>query len=200
MITPPEVSISEIALSAFRDAAREAGDGEVLRLTIDAKFHNDLYFAAIEPNDVVIVVSGLELAMDARTARRANGLKIDFVDGAAGPGFKLDNPNQDRPIRGIHPVDVARARNEHKKLQLIDVRPAVEQAKARVEGARQLDPAYQAELDALPKDAKLVFLAHHSSGAKAAARLFYDRGFHNVWYVVGGIDAWATMDQNVRRY
>ena len=80
MITPPEVSISEIALSAFRDAAREAGDGEVLRLTIDAKFHNDLYFAAIEPNDVVIVVSGLELAMDARTARRANGLKIDFVE------------------------------------------------------------------------------------------------------------------------
>jgi monothiol glutaredoxin len=159
-----------------------------------------LYFSPIEPNDIVVHVSGLQLAMDARTARRANGLKIDFVEGASGPGFKLDNPNESSPIKGIHPVDLLRVLEAQETLQLIDVRHEVEHKKAKLEIARRLDPAYQAELDSMPKDARLVFLAHHSTGAQAAARQFYDRGFQNVWYVVGGMDAWATMDPDVPRY
>lgn len=199
-MTEPDVIISEAALSAFRDAARDAGEGEVLRLTIDAGFRNELYFAAIEPDDVVIVASGLELAMDPRTARRANGLKIDFVDGVGGAGFKLDNPNEGSPVKGIHPADLVGLLEKRQKLELIDVRPEAEQAKAKVESARRLDPAYQAELDALSKDAKLVFLAHHGGEAQVAARSFCDRGYRNVWYVVGGIDAWSTMDPAVPRY
>lgn len=197
---PPEVTISEGALRAFRDAAREASDGEILRLTIDSKFHNDLYFATVESNDIVILANGLQLAMDARTARRANGLKIDFVDGAGGPGFKLDNPNESSPIRGIHPADVMHALEKREVFQFIDVRPEAEHAKAKVEAARRLDEAYQAELATQAKDAKLVFLAHHSSGGRAIAQQFYDRGFRDVWYVVGGIDAWATMDPEISRY
>lgn len=200
-MTSPEVTITEGALRAFRDAAREVGDDEVLRLTIDSKFHNDLYFGPIEPLDVVVTVGGLRLAMDARTARRANGLKIDFVEGgAAGPGFKLDNPNESSPIKGIRPADLVELLQKREKLQLVDVRPESEWAKARVEAARRLDAAYQAELEALPKTTKLVFMAHHSTGARTIARQFHERGFSNVWIVVGGIDAWSTMDPDVPRY
>lgn len=200
MTTPPEVTITEVALRAFRDAESGAGEGEVLRLTIDAKFHNDLYFGPIEPNDVVIVVSGLRLAMDARTARRANGLTIDYVDSVSGPGFKLDNPNASSPIQGIRPADVVRMLEKRERFQFIDARHESEQTKAGVEAARPLDQAYQVELDALPKDSKLVFMGHHSTGGQVTARLFHDRGFSNVWYVVGGIDAWSTMDPSVPRY
>lgn len=199
-MTEPKVTITDAALSAFRDAAGDAAEGEVLRLTIDASFQNDLYFAGLEPDDIIVVSAGLEVAMDPRTARRADGLKIDFVDGVGGAGFKIDNPNEGSPVKGIHPADLVGLLEKRQKLELIDVRPEQEQAKARVKVARPLDPAYQAELDALAMDAKLVFLAHHSSDAQAPARSFYDRGFRNVWYVVGGIDAWSTMDPAVPRY
>ncbi len=199
-MTPPEVTLTEAALDAIREASRDARKGEVLRLAIDASFQYDLCFGAIEPDDVVIVASGLELAMDPRSARRANGVRIDFVDGPYGVGFKIESPNRGSPIKGVHPADLVRWLEKDERLQLIDVRPEAELARARVKVARRLDAAYRAELDALSKDAKLVFLAHHSSGAQEAARSYYDRGFRNVWYVVGGIDGWATMDPAVPRY
>ncbi len=172
----------------------------MLRLTIDASFKNDLYFATIELDDVVVVANGLELAMDSRTAQRANGLKIDFVAAVSGAGFKIENPNERSVVKGIHPADLVRSLEKREKLHFIDLRSEAEHAKAKLGAARRLDEAYQRELDALTKDTKLVFLAHHSSGAQATAHAFYDRGFHNVWYVVGGIDAWATMDPDVPRY
>ena len=199
-MTLPVVTFTDAALMAIREVAGELGEEEVLRVTIDASFRSDLYFATLEPGDVVVVSGGLQLAMDARTARRADGLKIDYVDGPSGAGFKLDNPNHDGPIKGIHPADLVQALEKQEKLQLIDVRPEAEQAKAKLAIARSLDPSYQSELDALAKDAKLVFLAHHSRGGQAAARSFYDRGFVNAWYVVGGMDGWATMDPEVPRY
>jgi len=199
-MTPPEVRLSEAALGAIREAARDAPKGEVLRLAIDASYQYDLCFGAIDPGDVVIVASGLDLAMDPRSARRANGVKIDFVEGPHGVGFKIENPNKGSPIKGVHPADLLRWLEKDERLQLIDVRPEAELARASVKAARRLDAAYRSELDALGKDAKLVFLAHHSSGAQATARSYYDRGFTNVWYVVGGIDGWATMDPEVPRY
>lgn len=197
----PEVTVTEVALRAFRDAAAESADGEVLRLTIDAKFQNELYFGLGQPNDVVVDVSGLRLAMDPRTARRANGLRIDFIaDGATGPGFKLDNPNQSSAVQGVCPADVLRMLEKRERFQLIDARSADEREKARVEAARALDAAYQAELDTLPRSTKLVFMGHHGTGGRETARQFHDRGFIDVWYVVGGIDAWSTMDPDVSRY
>lgn len=199
-IDPPEVTITSVALQVFRDAQQQAEPDDVLRLTISAGFDNDLYFGKREPNDIVVDASGLTLVMDARTARRANGLTIDYVDGAAGAGFKLDNPNKTAPVDGIRPADVRRMLQKREKFVLVDVRSATERALARVDAARPLDPATEAELDALPKKTKLIFMSHHSNRARTAAQRFLARGFSNVRYVVGGIDAWSTMDPSVPRY
>jgi len=197
----PEVTVTELARRAFRDAAAELGDVEVLRLTIDASFRNDLYFGSVEPNDVVIDVDGLRLAMDPGTARRADGLQIDYVaGGATGPAFKLDNPNESSPIKGICPADVVRMLETSAPFELIDARGVDERKKVKLEAARALDATYQAELEAMPKSTKLVFMGHHSTDGKKTARQFQERGFRESWYVVGGIDAWATMDPDVARY
>lgn len=197
----PEVTVTEVALRAFRDAATDSADGEVLRLTIDAKFQNDLYFGAPQPNDVIVDVGGLRLAMDPRTARRANGLQIDFVaGGATGPGFKLDNPNQSSRIKSVCPADVVSMLEKRERFQLIDARSADERKRAKVKAARLLDAAYEAELERLPKSTRLVFMGHHSTGGRETAQRFHDRGFIDVWYVMGGIDAWSTMDPDVPRY
>lgn len=198
----PTVTITSSALRAFRAAAK-AGDSEagiVLHLTIDAHFQNELFFAPPEDGDVVVTASGLTMAMDARTARRAHGLTIDYVEGVTGAGFKLENPNENPPVKGICPADVVAMLERGEDLELVDVRRADERSKAFVAASRWLDERYERELLARRKTAKLVFMAHHSRGGIAAAQRFFDRGFTNVWYVVGGIDGWSTMDPSVPRY
>lgn len=197
----PSVTITEPALRAFRAAEEDDADSEnVLRLTIDAHFQNDLFFGPREAGDVVVVASGITLAMDSGTARRADGLTIDYVEGSGGVGFKLKNPNQDPPVKGVRPADLTRMLEGGEDLLLVDARSADERAKARLDAARPLDERYEKELRAMPKGKQLVFMAHHTRGGLAAARRFFDEGFTNVWYVVGGIDAWSTIDSTIPRY
>ncbi|NLE86805.1 MAG: hypothetical protein GX607_10445 [Myxococcales bacterium] len=196
----PRVTVSEGALRAFREAAHQMSEGDVLRLSIDAKFHNDLFFAPVEPKDVVVVVDGLRIAMNPRTAQRADGLHIDYVEGPSATGFKLDNPNASSRIQGVRPVEVVRMLEAGESFEFIDARPAAERAKVSIVMARALDEVYAAELEAAPRERKLVLLGHHSTDGRTAARPFEQKGFKEVWYVVGGIDAWSTMDPSVPRY
>ncbi len=194
----PTVTITEAAARAFRAAAAEGADVDhVLRLSIDSRFQNDLFFGPRETGDVVVTVGGMELAMDASTARRADGLTIDYVEGRTGTGFKLENPNRSSPVKGILPADLVRLLEGDERFELVDVRSAEERAKATVDGFNPMD---EGELLAMPKTRKLVFLAHHGRGGQAAAQRFFERGFRDVRFVVGGIDAWSTMDPSVPRY
>jgi monothiol glutaredoxin len=195
----PTITITEAALRAFR-AAAEADDIEtdsVVRLTIDARYQNDLFFGAREPGDVEVTASGLALAMDAASARRADGVTIDFVEGPTGTGFKIENPNLSPPVKGIRPADLRRMLDAREKLVFVDARSAEERAKAQIAAAQPLD---EAALLAMPKETKMVFMAHHGRGGQSAARRFFDRGFKKACYVSGGIDAWSTMDPSVPRY
>jgi monothiol glutaredoxin len=197
---PPQVTITEGAVMAFRGAAAEAEAGETLRLAIDAAFANDLYFGPKQQGDIVITANGITLAMDAATAKRAAGLVIDFVQGPDGAGFKLTNPYEPPRVRPIRAEDVKRAMDKGEKLVLVDVRTEKERDLAVIAGTRLYDPTYDAELAQLPKDTKLVFHCHHGMRSQQAAQRFVDRGFSNVWNLSGGIDAWSAIDPSIPRY
>lgn len=197
----PTITITEDALRVLGEAAQEVDETDVLRLTIDAKFHNDLFLGPTEPGDVLVTTGGITVAMNPATARRADGLKIDYVDDVrGGAGFKLENPNQSSPVNGICPADLVELLRKREKLEFIDARNQAERDKASVDTARALDPAYEQELLAKPKTHKLVFIGHHGRQGRTAALWFFERGFTNVWYVVGGIDGWSTMDPDIPRY
>lgn len=199
-VEPPNVTITEPAVMAFRGAAGEADADDALRLSINAQFQNDLYFGPKEPNDIVITSNGITIAMDPATAKRATGMTIDFVQGPGGAGFKIDNPNEPPRVRQLRPEDVRELLAKGEKLHFVDVRTPQERAIAKVDAARLLDADYERELSALPKDEKLVFMCHHGVRSQNAAQQFLDRGFTNVWNVAGGIDAWSAMDPSVPRY
>lgn len=199
-VEPPSITVTDTAMQAFRGAASEAEADDALRLAIDARFQNDLFFGPRAPDDIVITTNGITIAMDAATARRANGLKIDFVQGPGGAGFKIDNPNEPPRVRSLRADELKELLDRGEKLQFIDVRNDGERALAKIEGARLLDAAYENELNALPKDTKMVFHCHHGMRSQAAAQRFLDRGFTNVWNLVGGIEAWSAIDPRVPRY
>jgi len=197
---PPMIEITEAAVTAFRGAAAEGEASDALRLSIDARFQNDLYFGPKAADDIVVTANGITLAMDAPTAARAAGLKIDFVQTPQGMGFKIDNPNAPPSVRSIRAEDLRAKIQGGERLVLVDVRTPQEQAIASVPGFRPLDAELASELEALPKDAKVVFMCHHGVRSMAAAERYLERGFTNVWNLAGGIDAWSAVDPSVPRY
>jgi monothiol glutaredoxin len=194
----PTIHVTEAALKAFRGALVDA-DGEFLHLKIDARFQNDLYFAPREPGTLELGMQGLTLFIDPASARRADGMSIDFIDGE-NAGFKIENPNQPASVKQLTPAELKELLDQG-KVTLFDVRPDHERALASIAQARSLDDAGQEYLFSLDRDAPVAFLCHHGMRSQNAAEQLLGEGFRNVYNVRGGIHAWSeTVDRGVPLY
>ena len=200
LVKPPVVTLSDAAARAFEDAGKDAGD-DVLRLEINAEFQYDLYFGPKQAGDVVVAAArGIAVHLDAGSARRADGIAIDFVEHGGG-GFKIDNPNEPPRVKSIGAQELKALIDKGMKLELIDVRPETERAIAKIERARPLDAATDAFLETAEKNVMLVFQCHHGMRSRNAAERYLREGFRNVWNLEGGIEAWsATVDPSIPRY
>jgi probable FeS assembly SUF system protein SufT len=96
MQTPPPLPIIRLSSAARREllAARGETGGESIRLLIGPGFGYDLHFDKPTDTDVAVEADGITFVLDAASARRADGVLIDFVTGPLGSGFKIDNPNK----------------------------------------------------------------------------------------------------------
>ena len=108
--TTPIITLSEAATKAI--VAMGETEGDSLHLTIDARFQHDLFFASREPGDIEVRTNGVILHLDWASARRANGVSIDFI-GPPQSGFKIENPNQlakakAAPKPSSTPIELAR--------------------------------------------------------------------------------------------
>lgn len=194
----PAIQVSPAAVAAFQAALADAG-GDVLRFQIDAAFQNELFLAPRAPGDVEVHSNGLTLSLDPASARRADGVKIDFVEGASG-GFKIENPNEPARVKALSVQD-AKNRLDRGELLLFDVRPAGERAIASIAAARALDPAGQEFLMQLDRNAPVAFHCHHGIRSQTFAEQMLSQGFKNVYNLDGGIDAWSLqIEPAVPRY
>jgi len=199
--TPPQLTITEAALEMLRGAIDKA-DGEVaLQIEIDGTFRTRLALAPVNPGAIQQTIEGIRVQCDLASARRANGVKIDFADDLRGRGLVIDNPNAPKPVKAITPAE-ANARANAGELTIIDVRPPEERALAALPfPVRVFDAAGEQQLQALPKDTELAFLCHHGGRSQKAAERFAALGFTRVYNIEGGIDAWAQqVDGTVARY
>jgi len=97
----PSIRLSDSARRVLRDALAE-GSGDWVRLRIDERFAHELLFGPGAEGDIAVAADGLTLLLDPASARRADGLAIDFLSDLRGAGFRFDNPNQpgcDQPGR-----------------------------------------------------------------------------------------------------
>jgi monothiol glutaredoxin len=197
-VAPPKITISAAAARAFAAAAPEGT--EVLRLAIDADFNCDLHFAPREATDLEVTAAGIVIHVPRASASRADGLSIDFVEGLGGGAFRIDNPNEPPRVKRIGPKELAKMLAEG-KVQLFDVRPDAERARASIKDARSLDAEGQQHLFELAKDTPIALLCHHGVRSRAAAEELLGEGFTRVFNVEGGIDAWSLeVDPAVPRY
>jgi monothiol glutaredoxin len=196
----PDVSLSDAA----RDRIRAVLDGEdaPLRLVIDASFR--YRFEPIDepsPTDILVRANGVQLVFDRPSARRAAGLKMDFVPSSQGGSLVVENPNEPARVQQLSVSQLDAWRRAEVHHQLIDVRTPGEYELARIEGSRLLDDAVLADLEASAKETPLVIICHHGVRSQRAAEQLIGRGFRKVFNLAGGIDAWSTeVDPDVPRY
>ncbi len=196
---PPKVTVTEAAAKAFSDAAEPGPDK--LRLEIDASFRVDLFFGPPKPGDIEITASGIAMLVDPASARRAEGVSIDYVDGPDGSGFQIENPNAPARPKPITSAELKALIEQKAPIHIFDVRSEKERATASIEGTILLDDEGKAKLEALPKDATLVFHCHHGIRSQSAAEHYSQQGWKKTLNLTGGIDAWSrTVDPSVPRY
>lgn len=92
----PQITLTRAAIEAV-STARGEGDGPFLRLEISPEFDHSLYFDDEQPGDVVVRLEELSLVLDGDSASRAANLRVDYVKEGEREGFKIENPNRQRP-------------------------------------------------------------------------------------------------------
>ncbi len=198
--TPPSITVTPAAVEMLKGALADA-PGAALQLSIDARFQPNFQLAPFDANAIAAESNGLRVQFDTSSARRAEGITIDWVDDIRGQGLAINNPNAPKPVQEL---DVRSADDQLRAgtITLVDVRPPEERAIASINGSYQtFDAGNREQLEALPKDTPLAFLCHRGGRSAQAAAQFLALGFSNVFNVTGGIDAWADeVDSSIAKY
>ncbi len=198
---PPAITVTAKAAEVLKGALADADAGDVIHLSIDGKFEHGLDVGPREPTSATIETHGLTVQVDAASARRAGGVVIDYIDGPGGQGFKIENPNRPAAVKSIGPRELKALLDAGTVTHFYDVRTPQERATASIQGARHLDEATIAEVEALDKSTPLAFHCHHGGRSQNAAEHFLQQGFRTVYNLAGGIDAWSSqVDPSVPKY
>ena len=197
----PDVTVTSRAAAELSAALKDGSPGDVIHLTITPGWEHQLDIGPKDAAHLTVETGGLTVQLDRASAGRSAGVVIDFVEGADGAGFKIDNPNRPATVRQIEPKALKALLDSGKITVFLDVRTDKERAIATIPGARLLDDAAMAETEKLPKDTHIAFTCHHGNRSRAAAEHFLKEGFTNVYNLAGGIDAWSRdLDPSLPRY
>ncbi len=197
--TPPTVDATPAAIAMLRNAIEQAGEGIAVQVQVDPQYQARLQLVPADAKSIATTLEGVRLQFDLASARRADGLSIDWADDERGRGLVVAHPLAAPPVRELAP-QAARGMLANGALTLVDVRPAEERALASLPHPfRDFDDGIDA-IEALPKDAPIAFLCHHGGRSAQAAEHFRKLGFREVYNITGGIDAWAQVDPAVARY
>lgn len=199
--TAPRLHISPAAADAIRRAMESSEPGIGLHLSVDPRFAAQFQLKPVTGQEIIAEAEGLRVHFDLASAPRADGISIDWVEDVRGSGLAISNPNAPPPVKSISVQDL-HDRIVAGAIDVIDVRPAEARARAPFPPPHEvLDEDSHERLSDLPKDLPLAFLCHQGNSSRQAAEHFRGLGFHDLYNVEGGIDAWAEqVDPSVQRY
>ncbi|MBL8606823.1 MAG: Grx4 family monothiol glutaredoxin [Myxococcales bacterium] len=198
-VPAPVIHVHERAAKAFRDA--DDGSGDLLRLEVSSDFKYELYFGPKKAGDFEVKAGGLTILVDRASAKRANGITIEWVETADGGAFRIDNPAEPPSVKPLSVTELKAWLDRGDKLEIFDVRGDDERARAKIDAAKKFDESAEAYVRTLPKSTTIVMQCHHGGRSRRAAERLVAEGFTRVYNLEGGIDAWSVkVDPKVARY
>lgn len=194
--TPPTLHVTDSMVAALRKFG--ASSQGMPRLEVSPQFRYNIAFDMKRDGDFAVESNGITVLVDQSSAKRADGIRLDYESNATGGGgVIIDNPNEPASVAQLD-VFQLKGMLSRDEVRLYDVRTPQEQAIASIEAAVPMDPVAIAEL---PKDTPIAFLCHTGVRSQHAAEHFLRQGYTQVYNVVGGIEAWSlNIDKSVPRY
>jgi monothiol glutaredoxin len=197
-VKEPKITITDWAAEILREAQAKEKH-KALRIEVGPKFQYGLLFSADRDGDFVVESNGFTILVDKSSAKRADGLVLDYS--RENKGFLIENPNEPPKVKQRTVKDLKKALDANPRLHLYDVRTMEERQQASIPGSKLLTPDVREQIKSLPKDTELWFSCKSGGRSNQAAEQFLALGFTKVNNVHGGIDAWSReIDPTVPRY
>lgn len=165
----------------------------VLMLSIDGQYNTRFSIEDPKGYEVVSEIGDdIKIYMDLGTARRADGIEIDWVDDLNGAGLVIKNPNEPKPVNQISKTDLQKGIDSDTYQYIYDVRSEQEFATRSVPGSKRLDKPNMQKIEDLPKDTPLVFVCNVGNTSQGACEFYRKKGYTNVNNLVGGVVDWFS--------
>ncbi len=197
---PPTITVTDALITAVASSGDEGP--ELMRLVVGPGFRYQIGFDTPNADDFVVESNGLKVLVDKASARRADGITLDFQPGTGG-GVLIDNPNEPPKVKQLDVNALKQLIDGDRSFRLFDVRSDAERDIAVLHASAEplTTEKVQEITDLDDKDTMLVFHCHHGGRSQQAADHFLRLGFRRVFNVQGGIEAWSTqIDPTVPRY
>jgi monothiol glutaredoxin len=95
-VQPPSITVSDSAAVELKAALAESDSGDTIHIQVDLSYRHDMSVGPVEAGQFQVTSNGVAFCFDRASARRANGLHIDFLTEDGEAGFKLDNPGANK--------------------------------------------------------------------------------------------------------
>lgn len=185
------ITVTEKAMQNILSGVENIGSS-VLMLSIDSQFNTRFSIEEPKGYEIVSEIGGIKIYMDIGTAKRANGIEIDWVEDLQGAGLVIKNPNEPKAVNQLSIKSLKTGLQEGTIEHIYDVRSESEFASRTIPGAKRLDKQAMQFIDAMDKDTALVFICNAGNTSQGACEYYRKNGFSNVNNLVGGIAAWYS--------
>lgn len=188
---PASITISEKAAENIRKSLENIGSN-VLMLSIDSQYNTRFSIEEPKGYEVVSEVGDIKIYMDIATAKRADGIEIDWVEDLQGAGLVIKNPNEPKAVNQLSCDELRAGMQEGKFKHVYDVRSEPQFAAQAIEGSKRLDKENMKDIETLDKNEPLVFVCAVGNTSQGACDFYRKKGHTNVNNLVGGITAWFS--------
>jgi monothiol glutaredoxin len=186
---PAKITISIEAAENIKKGMENIGSN-VLMLSVDNQFNTRFSIEEPKGYELVSEASDIKIYMDVATAKRANGIEIDWVEDLQGAGLVIKNPNEPKAVNQITAQELKQGMQQGKYPHVYDVRSEQQFAVQSIPGSKRLDKQNMQEIEGLNKEEPLVFVCTVGNTSQGACDFYRKKGYTNVNNLVGGVNAW----------
>ncbi len=185
------ITITEKAKENILSGIENIGSS-VLMLSIDSQFNTRFSIEEPKGYEIASDIGEIKIYMDIGTAKRADGIEIDWVEDLNGAGLVIKNPNEPKTVNQLSIKDFQKGLESNLYNNIYDVRSEAEFISRSIPGSKRLDKTNMQDIEALPKDTPLVFVCQVGNTSQGACEFYRKKGFTNVNNLVGGISDWFS--------
>lgn len=188
---PALITITEKAKENILSGIENIGSS-VLMLSIDSQFNTRFSIEEPKGYELTSDVGDIKIYMDIGTAKRADGIEIDWVEDLQGSGLVIKNPNEPKSVNQISKNELEKGMADGVYSHIYDVRGEHEFLANSIPGSKRLDKQNMQEIENLEKHTPLVFVCSVGNSSQGACEFYRKKGYTNVNNLVGGVSVWSN--------